>query len=63
MTNLTEMEKNDIICALEIAIEQYMRDAKAMHELGPSHARLSALFDEQVKRAEALIDKIGQGSP
>lgn len=51
----TEQERNDIICALEIAAEQYRRDAVTCE----AQPVLAEQFNDQADRAEALIEKMG----
>jgi len=51
---MTETERNDIICALEIAIEQYERDEITW----ANQPRIAAQFREQIERAEALIERM-----
>jgi hypothetical protein len=55
MTNFTEQERNDIICALEIAAEHYRKDAQIMRENG---VPLADTFEDQADRAERLIEKL-----
>lgn len=51
---MTEMERNDIVCALEIAIEQYERDASTCID----QPRVAKQFLEQAERAQRLIEKL-----
>ena len=51
---LTDTERNDIVCALELAAEQYLRDA----ETCAAQPSVAAQFRDQAERAERLIEKL-----
>ncbi len=55
---MTEQERNDIICALEIAAEIYREDAQRYVNQIP----LRLQFEDQAERAEQLIEKLMRGS-
>ena len=56
--DLTTEERNDIVCALKIAIELYERDVEEMEQ--SNRSRLADLFREQIEQVGKLIEKLDQ---